>query len=73
MLWVQIPGNTHTDKKCIACKSLWIKVSAKCVNHNYLVEAIFGIISFLNSFFLHFQKSCFLLCYLVFIVYYCVT
>ncbi len=38
MLWVQFPGNTHTDKKkCITrmhCKSLWIKVSAKCINVN---------------------------------------
>ncbi len=36
-LWVQFPGNTHTDKKCIAwmhCKSLWIKASAKCINVN---------------------------------------
>ncbi len=34
-LWVRFPGNTHTDKTCIArmhCKSLWIKVSAKCIN-----------------------------------------
>ncbi len=32
-LWVQFPGNTHTDKKCITwmhCMSLWIKASAKC-------------------------------------------
>ncbi len=32
-LWVQFPGNTHTDKKCIAwmhCKLLW-KASAKCI------------------------------------------
>ncbi len=36
-LWVQFPGNTHTDNKCIAlmyCKSLWIKASAKCINVN---------------------------------------
>ncbi len=36
-LWVQFPGNTHTDKKYIAWialnrKSLWIKASAKCIN-----------------------------------------
>ncbi len=36
-LWVQFPGYTHTDKKCITrmyCKSLWIKASAKYVNVN---------------------------------------
>ncbi len=39
-LWVQFPGNTHTDKKCIArmhCMSLWIKASAKCINVNSCV------------------------------------
>ncbi len=35
-LWVRFPGNTCTDKKCIACKSLWIKASAKCINVNIL-------------------------------------
>ncbi len=38
MLWVQFPGNTHTDKTCVAwmsCKSLWIKASAKCINVNW--------------------------------------
>ncbi len=42
-LWVQFPGITHTDfthtEKCIAwmhCKSLWIKVSAKCINVNVM-------------------------------------
>ncbi len=33
----RVPGNTHTDNKCIAwmhCKSLWIKASAKCINVN---------------------------------------
>ncbi len=36
-LWVQFPGNTHTDKKMYSlmhCKSLWIKASAKCINVN---------------------------------------
>ncbi len=34
-LWVQFPGNTYWQYKCIAwmhCKSLWIKASAKCIN-----------------------------------------
>ncbi len=36
-LWVQFPGNTHTDNtnvypKCT--KSLWIQASAKCINVN---------------------------------------
>ncbi len=38
-LWVRVPGNTHTDEKCITdcnCKSLWIKASAKCINVNNL-------------------------------------
>ncbi len=40
-LWVQFPGNTHTDNKCITwmhCKSLWIKASAKCINVNVNVN-----------------------------------
>ncbi len=39
---LHFPGNTHTDKKCIAwmhCKSLWIKVSAKCINVNVTWKA----------------------------------
>ncbi len=34
---VRFPGNTYWQYKCIAwmpCKSLWIKVSAKCINVN---------------------------------------
>ncbi len=45
-LWVQFPGNTHTDNKCIVwmhCKSLWIKASAKCVNVN--LERLFVTLS----------------------------
>ncbi len=38
-LWVQFPGNTHTDKRTriawMHCKSLWIKASAECINVNY--------------------------------------
>ncbi len=46
-LWVQFPGNWHTDKKCIAwmyCKSLWIKASAKCINVNVnLLYSCWGV------------------------------
>ncbi len=36
-LWVQFPGNTHTNENVYPecnCKSLWIKASAKYVNVN---------------------------------------
>ncbi len=54
-LWVQFPGNTHTDKTCITwmhCKSLWIKVSDKCKYarqtcsyHIYMPKSIFVYIN----------------------------
>ncbi len=48
-LWVQFPGNTHTDKKCIAwialywnaSKSLRIKASAKCKCTSFKIHSIY--------------------------------
>ncbi len=57
-MWVQFPGNTHSDKTYIArmhCKSLWIKASVKCkcllnVLNDYIYQSLqdFAILRSLN-------------------------
>ncbi len=50
--WVQFPGNTHTDNKCIIwlpCKSLWINASATCINVSVILNWIIPIIFLTRS------------------------